>query len=126
MQVVEEEEATLFFEIVFPKIVKLALKIPDIIPGSLPLLRKGQSRSVSLSQLQISCILANAFLCTFPWRKDIAGSFPGINFQKLFAAHTRTNRVGAVMEKLKCIFHYFRRVTDNGGFCVEFWRILKQ
>lgn len=110
----EEEEASLFFENLFPKIVKLALDLPEIVPGSLPLLKKGLNRSVSLSQLQISCILANAFLCTFPWRKDMAGSYPGVNFTKLFAAHSQRERRGAVVEKLKCLFHYFRRVTEKG------------
>lgn len=112
-KVVEEEEATMFFENLFPKIVKLALDLPNIIPGSLPLLKKGYNRSVSLSQLQIASILANAFLCTFPWRKDMAGSYPGINFTKLFAAHSRRDRRSAVSEKLKCLFHYFRRVTNK-------------
>lgn len=103
----------MFFDQLFPKIVKLALDLPNILPGSLPLLKKGSSRSISLSQLQISCILANAFLCTFPWRKDMAGSYPGINFSKLFAAHGRKDRLSAIVEKLKCIFHYFRRVTEK-------------
>lgn len=111
---VEEEDATLFFESLFPKIVKLALDLPEIIPGSLPLLKKGYNRSVSLSQVQISCILANAFLCTFPWRTDMSDSYPGINFTKLFAAHARKEFRGAVVEKLKCLFHYFRRITENG------------
>ncbi|KAG5896259.1 hypothetical protein JTB14_033556 [Gonioctena quinquepunctata] len=111
-EVVEEEENERFFSTILPKIIKLALNLPEIVPGSIPLLKKGHNRSVSLSQLQIASLLANAFLCTFPWGKDIAGLYPGVNFVRLFAAHDRSKRQDCVTEKLKCVIHYFRRVTN--------------
>ncbi|CAH1176930.1 unnamed protein product [Phaedon cochleariae] len=102
-----EEEIDFFFTDVLPKIVKLALALPELVPAGIPLLRKNHCRSVSLSQAQIASLLANAFLCTFPWRKDVANTFPGVNFVRLFAAHGRPDRENSIMEKLKCIVHYF-------------------
>ncbi|XP_023015523.2 poly(ADP-ribose) glycohydrolase [Leptinotarsa decemlineata] len=112
-EVAEEEESEYFFTNILPKIIKLALKLPELIPGSLPLLKKGHNRSVSLSQLQIASLLANGFLCTFPWRKEVACTYPGVNFVRLFSAHDRPERQTCVDEKLKCIVHYFKRVTST-------------
>lgn len=119
MKVLEEEENKHFFNQVLPKIIRLALRLPEIVPGSFPLLKKDHNRSVSLSQLQIACLLANAFLCTFPWRKDVAASYPGVNFSRLFTAHLREKRKNCVSEKLKCIIVYFRKVTDKGKLLLE-------
>ncbi|KAK9884772.1 hypothetical protein WA026_009002 [Henosepilachna vigintioctopunctata] len=110
-EVLDEVETTEFFDNLLPKIIKLALRLPEILPGSLPLLKKSISKSVSLSQLQISSLLANAFLCTFPWRKEVAMLYPGVNFIRLFSAHGQPSRTNCVVEKLKCIIHYFRRIT---------------
>ncbi|KAG7262746.1 hypothetical protein CRUP_038265 [Coryphaenoides rupestris] len=49
----------------------------------LPLLKVGQNHSLTLSQEQISCLLANAFFCTFPRRnsrKSDYTNYPEINF----------------------------------------------
>lgn len=75
-----EEESEEFFENILPKIIQLALKLPEIVPGSIPLLKKHHNKSVSLSQVQISSLLANAFLCTFPWKKEVSCTYPGVNF----------------------------------------------
>ncbi|EEZ98465.1 Poly(ADP-ribose) glycohydrolase-like Protein [Tribolium castaneum] len=111
--VIEEEEAQLFFTSLLPKIIKLALRLPELVPGSIPLLRKNHSKSVSLSQLQVASLIANAFLCTLIWRKKTSDTFPGVNFTKLFNADDRTLRQECVAEKLKCIMHYFNRVTTK-------------
>ncbi|XP_063912278.1 poly(ADP-ribose) glycohydrolase-like [Zophobas morio] len=110
-EVLEEDEAQHFFTHLLPKIIQLALRLPEFVPGSIPLLKKNHSKSVSFSQLQVASLLANAFLCTFIWRKEMAGTYPGINFIKLFTADERISRQNCVSEKLKCILHYFRRVT---------------
>ncbi|KAF2904997.1 hypothetical protein ILUMI_01181 [Ignelater luminosus] len=111
--ILEEDEIRQFFEILLPRIIELALGLPDILPGNIPLLKQGCSKSISLSQLQIASLLANAFLCTFPWREDSVFSYPGIDFARLFAAHSRPEYQQAVAEKLKCVCHYFRRVTTK-------------
>lgn len=102
-EIVEEVDARLFFHHLFPKIVKLALDLPNIIFRSLPLLKKGSSWSVSISRI----------FCTFPWRKDMSGSYPVISFSKLLAAYPRKDRRSAIGEKLKYIFNYFRRVNEK-------------
>lgn len=34
-------------------------------------------------------------------------------FYRLFAAYSEEKQCESVMEKLKCLFHYFRRVTSK-------------
>lgn len=81
----DELETSMFFENLLPKIINLALRLPELITGGIPLLKRGRKHSVSLSQLQISCLLANAFLCTFPQRNDRREEYrdyPIINFNR--------------------------------------------
>lgn len=80
-KILEEDESEHFFTTILPGIIHLALRMPELIPGNIPLLKKGLCRSVSLSQLQIACILANGFLCTIPWSKNLV-TYPGLNFIK--------------------------------------------
>ncbi|XP_014219964.1 poly(ADP-ribose) glycohydrolase-like [Copidosoma floridanum] len=117
---IDEEEMKMCLGHLVPKIIQLALQLPDLVPGSIPLLRRHSNKSISLSQLQVASLLANAFFCTFPRRNSTNPQseyalFPHINFNRLFGAlhDKRASRRQAVMEKLKCIFHYFRRVTSK-------------
>ncbi|XP_076460109.1 poly(ADP-ribose) glycohydrolase-like isoform X2 [Babylonia areolata] len=100
-----------FFDHVLPQMVRLALKLPHLCTQPLPLLKKGMAHSVTLSQQQAACLLANAFFCTFPRRNSRArtaefASYPDINFNSLFQG----NPISRKMEKLNCIIHYFKRV----------------
>lgn len=84
---VEEEEAQMFFEKLLPKIIQLALQLPTLITGPIPLLQQHTNHSISLSQLQVASLLANAFLCTFPRRNSTNpqseyGTYPYINFNR--------------------------------------------
>ncbi|XP_065119001.1 poly(ADP-ribose) glycohydrolase isoform X3 [Paramisgurnus dabryanus] len=104
---------------VIPKIAKLALDLPALITRGIPLLRRHQNKAITLSQQQISCLLANAFFCTFPHRNDTkAGSeysnFPTINFSSLFG-NTPKDHTKEVQkaEKLRAILHYFHTVTNE-------------
>lgn len=113
----DETEARNFFDEILPAIVRLALQLPTLIPNAIPLLKHGRSRSVSLSQQQVACLLANAFLCTFPRRNTSTydseyGSYPDINFARLFGKRQKD----AVHEKVKCIINYFRRVCQKSAF----------
>ncbi|XP_055713945.1 poly(ADP-ribose) glycohydrolase [Phlebotomus papatasi] len=109
----DEEDAEAFFDRLLPKIMDLALQLPQLIPGSIPLLKQGRNHSISLSQQQIACLLANAFLCTFPrrntqkWESEY-GNYPDINFNRLFGYTDER-----CLEKIKCICHYFRRVLNK-------------
>lgn len=107
----DEEESEAFFEHTLPNIVKLAFQLPELIPWAIPLLKQGSNKSVSLSQQQVGCLLANAFLCTFPRRNSYRirhefATYPAINFARLFQSSGQ-----AVLEKIKCVCHYFRRIT---------------
>ncbi|KAM3181949.1 hypothetical protein ACTXT7_013357 [Hymenolepis weldensis] len=73
-----------------PKIAQLALRLPELITKPIPLLRRGVESSVTLSQLQIACLLANAFYSTFTFRNSRGpqseyGNFPLVNFASLFS-----------------------------------------
>jgi len=76
----DREESVHFFAHLLPKIIALALRLPELLPCGIPLLKQNHNRSLSMSQLQVSSLLANAFLCTFPWKKNTAMSYPGVNF----------------------------------------------
>uniref|UniRef100_A0A3B5MG94 poly(ADP-ribose) glycohydrolase n=1 Tax=Xiphophorus couchianus TaxID=32473 RepID=A0A3B5MG94_9TELE len=54
---------------------------------AIPLLQRHQPASITLSQGQISCLLANAFFCTFPHRNTTKSNaeyhnYPPINFSR--------------------------------------------
>lgn len=54
---------------------------------TIPLLQSGHPAILTLSQLQIACLLANAFFCTFPHRNATAPNaeyhnYPSINFTR--------------------------------------------
>lgn len=98
---------------VITRIVGLALQLPELLKAPIPLLKRGMNKSISLSQQQVACLLANAFLCTFPLRNTEKrnsefSSYPNINFNKLFAARGQKS-----IEKLKCLYNYFRRVVHD-------------
>ncbi|KAI6657703.1 Poly(ADP-ribose) glycohydrolase-like [Oopsacas minuta] len=116
---------------------RLALNLPSLVTSPLPLLRCEQVRDLTLSQIQIACLLANAFFCTFPRRNSTGftseyANFPGINFYTLFspdqAPQFESDKDALSLSKckankLKCIFHYFKRVlSDQPAGCVTFRR----
>lgn len=112
LKVLTEDEADHFFNNLLPKIIQLALQLPELIPTPIPLLKQGKSHSISISQLQISSILANAFLCTF---RDIP-EYPGVNFNRLFECDV--DEENSVIEKIKCLMHYFRRVCNKRKYFI--------
>ncbi|XP_057337109.1 poly(ADP-ribose) glycohydrolase-like [Microplitis mediator] len=113
----DKESTEMFFDKLFPKMVQLALQLPTLIIGPIPLLKQHSNNSISLSQLQVASLLANAFFCTFPCRNSVESNteyatFPFINFNGLFSAYPG-EKLSTVTEKLKCLFHYFQRVTTS-------------
>ncbi|CAF4331374.1 unnamed protein product, partial [Rotaria sp. Silwood2] len=78
-----------------------------------PLLKIATNRSVTMSQEQAAALLACAFFCLFPYRSYPSPTkeyehFQDPNFETLYR-DVRQNK----LEKLKCILHYFNRVTEN-------------
>ncbi|KAM9306337.1 poly(ADP-ribose) glycohydrolase [Pholidichthys leucotaenia] len=97
----------------FPKIAALALKLPELVMKTIPMLRRDLSGAITLSQFQISCLLANAFFCTFPHRNSASPhaeyhNYPTINFSSLFG-----NWSPRTKEKFRALFYYFKVVTDE-------------
>ena len=117
-QLLSEEENDLFFSQTLPKIAELAVNLPSICTQPIPLLRKQYAVSVSMSQQQAACLLANAFFCTFPSRNTNSGSndnaprLPSVNFNNLYRRVSATG-FHARHAKLDCLLHYFRRVTTD-------------
>ncbi|XP_019620262.1 PREDICTED: poly(ADP-ribose) glycohydrolase-like [Branchiostoma belcheri] len=113
----DDDEARSFFKVTLPAMVKLALRLPEIVTQSPPLLKKQMRHSITLSQLQVASLLSNAFFCTFPRRNAYQrnseySSFPSINFNDLFKGGKHgVDRRRA--EKLKTLLHYFKRVTTR-------------
>ncbi|XP_056117556.1 poly(ADP-ribose) glycohydrolase [Rhinichthys klamathensis goyatoka] len=103
---------------VIPKMAKLALELPDLIKRPIPLLRQQQTHAITMTQQQISCLLANAFFCTFPHRNDTSpgseyANYPTINFSSLFDSRSDSVKAALQAEKLRAIFHYFNTVTNE-------------
>lgn len=107
-------ESRAFFVETLPEIIRLALRLPELIPCAIPLLKQNSNNSISLSQQQIGCLLANAFLCTFPRRNTSSprseySNFATINFNTMFQWRDSEQS----LEKIKCICHYFRVICKK-------------
>ncbi len=92
-KVCQPEESNKFFTEVLPQLLVLALELPHIITHAVPLLKKQQQYSLSMTQQQVACLLANAFLCTFPLRNSSSfgseyNKYPSINFSSLYSSNT--------------------------------------
>jgi len=116
-QMMTEEENDLFFSQTLPKVAELAASLPSICTQPIPLLRKQNAASISMSQQQAACLLANAFFCTFPSRNTSTGSddaprLPSINFNSLYRRASASS-FHARHAKLDCLLHYFSRVTSD-------------
>ncbi|WAQ96761.1 PARG-like protein [Mya arenaria] len=109
---IQKEERLAFFARggTLSKIARLALQLPHLCPTPIPLLKEKTNLSLTLSQQQVGCLLANAFFCTFPRRnaKNKTSEFskyPGINFNTLFMGPPTSIK----FEKIKCLVNYFNR-----------------
>uniref|UniRef100_A0A8C5HPV7 poly(ADP-ribose) glycohydrolase n=1 Tax=Gouania willdenowi TaxID=441366 RepID=A0A8C5HPV7_GOUWI len=90
---------------------KMTLQTHSTRKQPIPLLKSKNHHSLTMSQEQIACLLANAFFCTFPRRnsrKSEYGNYPEINFYRLFEGSSSRK-----IEKLKTLLCYFRRVTQT-------------
>ncbi|CAF4683694.1 unnamed protein product [Rotaria sp. Silwood1] len=87
--------------------------LETLINKSFPLLRIGMTRSITMSQKQAASLLACAFFCLFPYRSsneqnDEYENFQDPNFNQLYKYGPPQK-----IEKLKCILHYFQRITEE-------------
>ncbi|CAD5219844.1 unnamed protein product [Bursaphelenchus okinawaensis] len=74
----------------------------------IPILRKRSNESVTLTQRQVSILLAHAFFLTYEEERDRYGRSNCINFTRWYSKRTRN-----AVEKLNCIFAYFKYVTSH-------------
>ncbi|XP_055745606.1 poly(ADP-ribose) glycohydrolase-like isoform X2 [Salvelinus fontinalis] len=99
------------FGSLLPEMVQLALRVSELCSKPIPLLKEGMNHSITLSQVQVASLLANAFFCTFPRRnsrKSEYFNYPDINFYRLFEGSSPKKR-----EKLKTLLCYFRSVIEQ-------------
>lgn len=93
-----------------PKMAKLAVDLPDVCTRPIRLLRRQKDSMIAMSQYQASCLLANAFFCTYPL--TASHELRDMSFVGLFR-QPPADRRGAQYAKLDCMFNYFRRVISN-------------
>ncbi|XP_070847386.1 poly(ADP-ribose) glycohydrolase-like isoform X1 [Chaetodon trifascialis] len=110
-KVLEPDAAEHLFGSLLPEMVQLALRASELCTKPIPLLKRGMSHSVTMSQEQVACLLANAFFCTFPRRnsrKTEYCNYPDINFFRLFEGSSSRK-----IEKLKTLMCYFKSFTEE-------------
>ncbi|XP_056895215.1 poly(ADP-ribose) glycohydrolase [Takifugu flavidus] len=110
-QVLEPDAAESLFDSLLPDMVQLALRASELCTKAMPLLKAGMTHSITMSQEQVACLLANAFFCTFPRRNSRSKeywNYPDINFVRLFESSSSRK-----IEKLKTIMCYFESITER-------------
>ncbi|CAH8615909.1 unnamed protein product [Schistosoma mattheei] len=108
--------------VVIEKALRNKIKSSDELKP-IPLLSCRKECALTLSQLQIASLLANALFCTFPRRNCHSQdaeyvNFPQINFSHLLSAkadskYDTSRTLHVKIEKLRCILHYFHRVLQK-------------
>ncbi|UJR36597.1 hypothetical protein I4U23_029317 [Adineta vaga] len=116
-EVYSTDERAHFLSIILSNICSLALNVDKICSRPPPLLRIGSNRTVTMSQRQCASLMACAFFCLFPRRfNQKVGSeyenYQNPNFNTLFHGG-RSGGTSWKLEKLKCVFNYFRRITEK-------------
>lgn len=111
VKVLEPDAAEHLFDSLLPDMVQLALRASELCTKPIPLLKRGMNHSITMSQEQVACLLANAFFCTFPRRnsrRSEYSNYPDINFFRLFEGSSSRK-----IEKLKTLMCYFKSVTEQ-------------
>jgi len=131
------EDSRRFFRQTLPEMQRLALRVGELFPESVPLLETGRAGSIRFSQLQVGCLLCHAFFCTMPLRFRVnrirharqndpdmevlqSRGFPTANFLDLYgpqnpdyyaALHRNPHDACPLLDqqaaKLSCLRHYF-------------------
>ncbi|KAM8837494.1 poly(ADP-ribose) glycohydrolase isoform 2-T2 [Spinachia spinachia] len=110
-KVLEPDAAEHLFDSLLPGVVQLALRASELCTKPIPLLKGGMDHSITMSQEQVACLLANAFFCTFPRRNSRRNeycNYPDINFFRLFEGSSPMK-----IEKLKTLMCYFKSFTEQ-------------
>ncbi|KAI8607887.1 hypothetical protein BC830DRAFT_1174897 [Chytriomyces sp. MP71] len=99
--------------VVLDAIAEKAAQAPALFPRPFPLLLSGRNGSITLSQSQIACLLANAFFGILPKQaRGLSRNMQHLDFGSLFPAWITSGPVDA---KLASLFHYFNTILDRPG-----------
>uniref|UniRef100_A0A453MGV6 PARG helical domain-containing protein n=1 Tax=Aegilops tauschii subsp. strangulata TaxID=200361 RepID=A0A453MGV6_AEGTS len=110
-----------WFSDVLPRLARLLLRLPALLEGhyagaraatGLRLLGSQDAGFVLLGQELAAALLACALFCLFPTAGRGEARLPAINFDALFSALTNNARQSQE-HKVRCIAHYFERVTAS-------------
>ncbi|KAF8708758.1 hypothetical protein HU200_030145 [Digitaria exilis] len=110
-----------WFSEVVPNLARLLLRLPALLEdhyakagdatSGLRILASQDAGIVHLSQELVAALLTCALFCLFPTDGRAEASLPSINFDGLFAALIHNTRQSQE-QKVRCLIHYFERVTD--------------
>ncbi|TVU44097.1 hypothetical protein EJB05_03529 [Eragrostis curvula] len=112
-----------WFAEVLPSLARLLLRLPALLEdhyakvadgaSGLRILESQDAGIVLLGQELIAGLLACSLFCLFPTEGRVETSLPMINFDGLFSALVHHNSRQSQEQKLRCLVHYFERVTDS-------------
>ena len=104
-----------FFTSTLPFIQSMLKKTHFLLKSKIPILKQNENFMLTLSQDQACCILANAFMCTWPHK--------GARAQRANVETSKLNRINFTnllslanpheFAKLACIINYFNRMHDR-------------
>ncbi|KAJ3346180.1 hypothetical protein HDU83_003315 [Entophlyctis luteolus] len=100
-------------ERILPQMARLAVQLPAMFPEPIPLLLAGRNGSLTFSQKQVACLLANAFFGTIPHQSkqfDRKRKFPNMNMAMLFQSWMGSSVTYA---KLDGLFLYFNEILSR-------------
>lgn len=107
--VLEDDWIASFVEFCLPLFRSVVDSIAELFPAStLPALCQNVERSMSLSRMQVLCLMICGFLDCFPVSEGVSGGFTLRDIVHYAAG-------GCNVAKLKGIIVYFRRIAQAGG-----------
>ncbi|OJD22050.1 hypothetical protein ACJ73_06609, partial [Blastomyces percursus] len=95
---------THFFTAVWPKLVRLALEMPQLFPESFLLCLSEEHRELKLSRRQVGCLVIHQFLCSLPkqpWAIDSAQDFR--IWYSSGSRYSLATRVYLSFQRLSCV-----------------------
>ncbi|UJR36601.1 hypothetical protein I4U23_029321 [Adineta vaga] len=104
------DERTRFMCTTLSRMCDLVLNLNKVFTQPPPLLRTHMDGAVTMSQQQAASLLACSFFCLFPNRTQWKGyeNYQNPNFDTLYTRGPKEK-----VEKLRCVLHYFLRVTEK-------------
>ncbi|KAJ4941099.1 hypothetical protein JOQ06_027386 [Pogonophryne albipinna] len=130
-KVLEPDAAEHLFDSLLPDMVQLALRASELCTKPIPLLKEGLDHSITVSQEQVACLLANAFFCTFPRRNSRRTeyyNYPDINFFSSEAQLTNLHITceGTIEDDGYGMLQSVTKPPHSGVFHPECLRLLKR